>query len=80
MMQYTLSKFNYLVKIIHYIYNQQNMKKIALWMLTAMLLTACGSKKNQMPEANNDFAVITVQTTEADLNTSYPASIKYAGY
>ena len=52
------------------------MKKIALWMLTAMLLTACGSKKNQMPEANNDFAVITVQTTEADLNTSYPASIK----
>ena len=27
MLQYTLSEFNYLVKIIHYIYNQQNMKK-----------------------------------------------------
>lgn len=52
------------------------MKKIALWMLSAVLITACGSKSKEMPEANKDFAVITIETTEADLNTSYPASIK----
>lgn len=45
-------------------------------MLSAALLTACGSKSSQMPEANKDFAVETVKTTEADLKTSYPATIK----
>ena len=52
------------------------MKKIALWVLTAVVLTSCGSKSNQMGEASNDFAVETVQTTTADLKTSYPATIK----
>ena len=52
------------------------MKKIALWVLTAVVLTSCGSKSNQMGEASNDFAVETVQTTSADLETSYPATIK----
>lgn len=52
------------------------MKKIALWVLTAAVLTSCGSKSNQMGEASNDFAVETVQTTSADLETSYPATIK----
>lgn len=52
------------------------MKKIALWMLTAALLTGCGSKSDPMGEANNDFAVVTVQGTSTDLNTSYPATIK----
>ena len=52
------------------------MKKIALWMLSAALFTACGSKSSQMPEANKDFAVETLKTTEADLKTSYPATIK----
>lgn len=52
------------------------MKKIALWMLAATLLTSCGSKSNQMPEANKDFAVVTVQTSEADLKTTYPATIR----
>ena len=51
------------------------MKKIALWMMTAALLTGCG-KSQQMPEANKDFAVVTVQATTADLETSYPATIK----
>ena len=45
-------------------------------MLSAALLTACGSKSSQMPEANKDFAVETLKTTEADLKTSYPATIK----
>lgn len=52
------------------------MKKIALWVLTAVMLTSCGSKSNKMGEASNDFAVKTIQTTTADLKTSYPATIK----
>ncbi len=53
------------------------MKKIALCMITALALVSCGSKSsNQMGEASNDFAVVTVQTTVADLKTSYPATIK----
>ena len=52
------------------------MKKIALWVLTAVMLTSCGSNSNKMGEASNDFAVETIQTTTADLKTSYPATIK----
>ena len=52
------------------------MKKIALCMLTAAALTSCGSKSKQMPEANNDFAVVTLQNATADLKTVYPATIK----
>lgn len=52
------------------------MKKIALWVLTAVMLTSCGSKSNKMGEASNDFAVETIQTTTPDLKTSYPATIK----
>lgn len=52
------------------------MKKIALWVLTAVVLTSCGSKSKQMGEASNDFAVETIQATTADLKTSYPATIK----
>ena len=52
------------------------MKKIALWVLTAVMLTSCGSKSNKMGEASKDFAVETIQTTTADLKTSYPATIK----
>jgi efflux transporter, RND family, MFP subunit len=58
------------------LYNLQHMKKIALWVLTAVVLTSCGSKSKQMGEASNDFAVETVQATTADLKTSYPATIK----
>ncbi len=56
--------------------NPQHMKKIALWALAGLLLTSCGSKSNSMGEASTDFAVVTIQTTESDLNTSYPATIK----
>lgn len=52
------------------------MKKIALWVLTAVVLTSCGSKSNKMGEASNNFAVETIQTTTADMKTSYPATIK----
>ncbi len=52
------------------------MKKIALWVLTGLLLTSCGSKSNNMGEASSDFAVVTLQPTETELQTSYPATIK----
>ncbi len=51
------------------------MKKIA-YIVLAMALVACGGNKNQMPEASNDFPVMTLQQSETDLSTSYPATIK----
>lgn len=65
---------NYLRKIINH-FKVNNMKKIA-YIALALVLTACGGNKSQMPQGSNDFAVITVGTAEADLNTSYPATIK----
>ena len=50
------------------------MRKIAYFSL-ALVLTACGGQQT-MPEANNEFAVMKLETTVADLNTSYPATIK----
>lgn len=50
------------------------MKKIAYFSL-ALALTACGGK-TQIPEQSNDFTVETVRTAEADVNTSYPATIR----
>lgn len=52
------------------------MKKIAYLTLVLALATACGDKKSGMPGSSNDFAVVTVKATDADLNTSYPATIK----
>lgn len=52
------------------------MKKIALLMVSAALLTACGNKSQQVGEASSDYAVVTLQSQEADLKTTYPATIK----
>lgn len=49
------------------------MKKIAYFAI-ALLMISCGGKQ-QMPEASNDYAVITVQPAEAKLTTSYPATL-----
>ena len=51
------------------------MKKIA-YLAIALALCACSGNKTQMPAASNDFAVETVQATDATLTTSYPATIK----
>lgn len=51
------------------------MRKFA-YLALALALTACGDKKNGMPAANNEFAVVKLETAVADLNTSYPATIK----
>lgn len=52
------------------------MKKSTIVMLSAALILSGCSKKNAMPSAGNDYAVMTVKTSEAELNTSYPAVIK----
>lgn len=52
------------------------MKKIALCLLSIMLLTSCGNESSKMSEGNNEFAVVTLQGATADLQTSYPATIK----
>lgn len=52
-----------------------NMKKI-VYLAFALVLTACGGDKTAAPTSGNDFAVVTVQPSEATLNTSYPATIK----
>ena len=44
--------------------------------MLSLALVSCGSKQSGMPQAGNDYAVVTLKTTEADLYTSYPATIK----
>ncbi len=48
--------------------------RIAYLMLCAVLV-ACG-KKQQMPEASIDYAVMEVASSDVNLHTSYPAAIK----
>ena len=55
--------------------NEKIMKKFA-YLALAATFTACGGEKSGMPAANNEYAVAKLQTTVADLNTSYPATIK----
>lgn len=51
------------------------MKHISLFAALLGLTAACGSKQ-QMPEASNEYAVVTLAATDAELNTTYPATIK----
>lgn len=51
------------------------MKKIAIIAL-ALMLVACGGSKKEMPAASNDYPVVTLQQTDAELSTAYPATIK----
>lgn len=53
------------------------MKKIAYLALCATLLTACG-KDRSIPEASNEYAVEAVTVADAELETSYPATIRSA--
>ena len=52
-----------------------NMKKF-VYLAFALALTACGGDKSAVPTSGNDYAVVTVQPSEATLNTSSPATIK----
>lgn len=52
------------------------MKKTALWALAALLFASCGQKSQNIGEAGNDYAVVTLQPKDVELNTAYPATIK----
>lgn len=52
-----------------------SMKKF-VYLAFVLALTACGGDKTAVPTSGNDYAVVTVQPSEATLNTSYPATIK----
>ena len=55
------------------------MKKSFLVALScSLLLCSCGGgdKKNQMQVGDDEFAVITVGTSSAEINTAYPATMK----
>jgi membrane fusion protein (multidrug efflux system) len=51
------------------------MKKIA-YLLMAATMVACSGKKQEMPAASNDFAVVTLVSDTAELTTSYPTTLK----
>lgn len=50
--------------------------KNLIYLLLGLALTACSSKQQSMPAADNRFAVVTVTPSSADLNTAYPATIR----
>lgn len=52
------------------------MKSKIAYLMLCLALVSCGSKKGGMPQASNDYAVVTLKPAEAELNTSYPATIK----
>lgn len=41
-----------------------------------LALVSCGGKQSGMPTSDNEYAVETLQATDAELETSYPASIR----
>ncbi len=51
------------------------MKSRIAYLMLCVALVGCGNKQ-QMPEASNDYAVVTVEPTAVDLHTSYPATLK----
>ena len=42
------------------------MKKTALWALAALLFASCGQKSQNIGEAGNDYAVVTLQPKDVD--------------
>lgn len=41
-----------------------------------LALVSCGGKQNGMPESDNEYAVETIQASDTELETSYPATIR----
>lgn len=50
--------------------------RIAMTMLGVSLLTACGGGQSGMKMGDNEFTVITTQTTSSNQTETYPATIK----
>lgn len=51
------------------------MKSIIAYLTLCLALVGCGNK-TQIPQASNEYAVREIKTTECNLSTSYPATIK----
>jgi len=53
------------------------MKRITIALMGAtVLLASCSKKQQGMPDADNRYAVVTVNSSPAELKTSYPATLK----
>lgn len=52
------------------------MKSRIAYFALLLALAGCGDKQSGMPTGNNEFAVTTVQPADAELETSYPATIR----
>lgn len=52
------------------------MKSKIAYLMLCLALVSCGSKKGGMPQASNDYAVVTLKPSDIELSTSYPATIK----
>ena len=52
------------------------LRQIALFAVGVSLLTACGNSQSGMKLGDNEFTVLTVNSTTSDLSTSYPATIR----
>lgn len=51
-------------------------KQVTLFMLSVLMLTSCGGKKQNGMGGIPEYAVVTLQPSSAELNSSYPATIK----
>ena len=52
------------------------LRQIALFAVGVSLLTACGNSQSGMKLGDNEFTVLTVNSTTSDQSTSYPATIR----
>lgn len=51
-------------------------KHLALFALSVLVLTSCGKKQQNAMGGTPEYAVITIQPSSAELNSSYPATIR----
>lgn len=52
------------------------MRRFAYLALGVILFAGCSKKQQGLPDADNSYAVETVNSSSADLNTTYPATIR----
>ena len=52
------------------------MRRFAYLALGIILFAGCSKKQQGLPDADNSYAVETVNSSSADLNTTYPATIR----
>ena len=52
------------------------MKKFMIFVAVAAMLVSCGGGGGRPQFGDNEFPVVTVGTSQADMQSTYPASIK----